>query len=94
MSDVLDNPAESRFELDIDGHVAVVQYRLSPGVITFTHTDVPKALAGRGVGSTLARGALDHVRSRGLNVIAQCEFIAGYLGKHPEYADMVAPRPA
>jgi predicted GNAT family acetyltransferase len=94
MSDVVDNPTESRFELDIDGHLAVAHYRLSSGVITFTHTDVPKALSGRGIGSMLARGALDHVRANGLKVIAQCEFIAGYLGKHPEYADMVASRPA
>ena len=42
----------------------------------------------------LARGALDHVRARGLKAIAQCEFIAGYLDKHPEYADLVASRPA
>jgi predicted GNAT family acetyltransferase len=71
MSDVVDNPAKSRFELDIDGHVAV-----------------------RGIGSMLARGALDHVRASGLKAIAQCEFIAGYLEKHPEYADLVASRPA
>jgi uncharacterized protein len=93
MSDVVDNPAKSRFELDIDGHVAVAHYRLSPGVITFTHTEVPKALSGRGVGSMLARGALDHIRANGLKVVAQCEFIAGYLGKHPEYADLAVPRP-
>jgi uncharacterized protein len=94
MPDVVDNAAKSRFELDIDGHVAVAHYHLSGGVITFTHTEVPKALAGRGIGSMLARGALDHVRANGLKVIAQCEFIAGYLGKHPEYADLLAPRPA
>ena len=94
MSEVVDNTAEHRFELDVDGHVAVAHYSLSPGVITFTHTEVPKALSGRGIGSMLARGALDHVRASGLKLIAQCEFIAGYLGKHPEYADLIAPRPA
>src|SRR6266849_1006813 len=75
---VRNNPALHRFELDADGHTAVAYYRLSPGVITFTHTEVPPELSGRGVGSKLARGALDLVRARGLKVVAQCPFIAGF----------------
>jgi predicted GNAT family acetyltransferase len=94
MADVIDNTAASRFELDIDGHVAAAHYRRSQGLITFTHTEVPKALSGRGIGSRLAAGALDHVRAAGLKVAAQCEFIAGYIAKHPEYTDLLADRPA
>ena len=88
-SEVKDNPAKSRFELEVEGHMAVAVYKLEPGVITFVHTLVPDALAGKGVGSALARGALDLVRARGLKVVAQCPFIAGYIGKHPEYQDLL-----
>jgi predicted GNAT family acetyltransferase len=94
MSEIVDNVAAGRFELDVDGHLAAAYYLRSPGLITFTHTEVPKALAGRGIGSRLAGGALDHVREQGLQVIAQCEFIAGYIGKHPEYAGLLAERNA
>jgi predicted GNAT family acetyltransferase len=86
---VRDNPASHRFELDTDGHTAVAYYSLAPGVITFNHTEVPPALGGRGIGSQLARGALEQVRARGLKVVAQCPFIAGYIAKHPEYADLL-----
>ena len=89
-SPVRDNPAQSRYELDIDGHTAVANYALTPGVITFMHTEVPSALSGRGIGSQLARGALDDVRDRGLKVVARCEFIAGYIAKHPEYRDVLS----
>jgi uncharacterized protein len=62
MSDaVRDNRALHRFELDIDGHTAVAYYRLTPGLITFTHTEVPAELSGRGVGSRLVGGALQLV---------------------------------
>jgi uncharacterized protein len=88
MTEVRDNPARHRFELDLEGHTAVAYYSLAPGVITFTHTEVPPALGGRGVGSQLARGALEQVRARGLKVVARCEFMAGYIGKHPEYGDL------
>jgi predicted GNAT family acetyltransferase len=90
MSDVVrNNTALHRFELDVDGHIAFAQYRRSPGVITFTHTKVPTELEGRGVGSRLARGALEQVRAQDLKVIAQCPFIAGYIDKHPEFADLL-----
>jgi len=87
--DVRDNPTHHRFELDVDGHLAVAYYKLSPGEITFTHTEVPPELGGRGIGSKIASGALDLVRSRGLNVVAECPFIAGFIDKHPEYSDLL-----
>ena len=78
-----------RFELDAGGQMAVAYYHLSPGVITFTHTEVPNELSGRGVGSALARGALDIVRAEGLKVVAQCPFISAFMGKHPEFNDLL-----
>jgi hypothetical protein len=86
---VRNNTELHRFELDADGHTAVAYYRLSPGVITFTHTEVPNELSGRGVGSALARGALDIVRAQGLKVVAQCPFISAFMGKHPEFNDLL-----
>jgi len=89
MSEVKDNPAKNQFELIVEGHTALAAYRLKPGVITFTHTEVPKELGGRGVGSQLAKGALDQVRARGLKVVPLCPFIKAYIEKHAEYADLV-----
>ena len=86
---VRDNPALHRYEMDVDGETASLHYKLSPGVIDLVHTEVPKALGGRGVGSTLARAVLDDVRRRGLKVIATCPFVRGFFEKHPEYNDLV-----
>jgi predicted GNAT family acetyltransferase len=89
MSDVQDNPAKHQFEMIVDGHTALAAYRLKPGVITFTHTEVPKELGGRGIGSQLAKGALNQARERGLKVVPLCPFIKAYIEKHPDYADLV-----
>jgi hypothetical protein len=86
---VRDNPAENRYELIVDGHLAGTYYKLSDGVITFVHTEVPKELGGRGIGSQLVKGALDDVRARNLKVVAQCPFVAGYIGKHADYSDLL-----
>ena len=87
--EVRNNAALHRFELDADGHTTVAHYQLAPGVITFTHTEVPPALSGRGIGSKLARGALEAARSQGLKVVAKCPFVSAYIGKHPEFADLL-----
>jgi predicted GNAT family acetyltransferase len=87
--DVSDNTVKSRYELDVDGHIAFVDYRLRPDRIVLVHTEVPSELGGRGVGSKLARGTLDAVRKRGLKAEIRCDFLASYVQKHPEYADLV-----
>ena len=83
------NIAEHRYELTVEGHLAATYYQIANGVITFVHTEVPDALAGRGVGSKLVKGALDQVRSQGLKVVAQCPFVKAYIEKHAEYADLL-----
>ena len=50
---------------------------------------LPRELGGRGVGSTLVRGALEAIRAKGLKVVAKCPFVAAYMGKHPEFKDLI-----
>ena len=90
---VTDNTARHRFELDVDGTTAVIVYRpAGDGVLELVHTEVPESLSGQGVGSRLVKGALDMIRARGTRVIPSCSFVAAYIQRHPEYADMVAAR--
>jgi predicted GNAT family acetyltransferase len=91
-NEVHDNQSASRFELDVDGHIAFAEYKLAPGIITFTHTVVPKELGGRGIGSILAKSVLGTARTHALKVVPQCEFIAGYIAKHPEFQDLLAAK--
>lgn len=89
MTDVVNNKAQHRYELAAEGHIAAAYYELAGSVITFVHTEVPSELGGKGVGSKLIQGALDQVRADGLKVIAQCPFVKGWIGKHPDYADLL-----
>jgi predicted GNAT family acetyltransferase len=88
---VTDNPDESRFEGWLDDRmVALSAYELPrPDVIRFLHTEVDPEFEGQGIGSVLASTALDQVRARGLRVVARCPFIAAYIRRHREYADLV-----
>jgi uncharacterized protein len=83
------NTEAHRFELEVEGYLATAYYKRSGNVITFEHTEVPPELSGKGVGSTLVKGALDQVRAEGLNVVAQCPFVNAWIGKHPAYAHLL-----
>ena len=86
------NPAEHRYEAHLDGELAgFAEYQLTDKLIIFTHTQVESKFEGKGVGSSLARFALDDVRATGTReVLPLCPFIKGWIGKHPDYQDLVS----
>ena len=86
MSGVTDNPAAGRFETANGGSTAFVEHMRNGDRIALLHAEVPKVSSGQGVGSKLARGALDAVRFEGLKVVPRCEFVAAYIERHPEHA--------
>jgi uncharacterized protein len=92
-AEVRNNPANYRYEIWVDGERAgYTQYGLGRGRIAYLHTEVYEPYEGMGLGSQLARSALDDARARGLMVLPYCPFIAGYIERHlDEYGDLVAP---
>ena len=89
---VVDNPDRHRFEIDLgDGSFAFAAYTMPKGKIMFTHTEVPSAHEGRGLGTLLIESALAAARERGLKVIPICPFFAAYIRKHPEVHDLLDP---
>ena len=90
MSEVRNDIDRSSYVLEQDGHTAYAAYELDGDTITFTHTVVPDAFRGMGIGSRLVQAALEDVRARGLKVVPQCPFVAAYIERHPEWRALLA----
>lgn len=88
---VVNNEAENRFEVQLGAEIAVAEYMREESSIVFTHTFVPTEFEGRGIGSLLARTALDFAREKHLRVVPLCPFIAGYIREHQEYVSLINP---
>ena len=87
---ITDNRAASRYEVALGGQRAGYStYEEEPGRVTFIHTVVRPTFEGRGIGSRLAKFALDDVRSRGLRIVPVCPFVRAYLRGHSEYDSIV-----
>ncbi|WP_067967992.1 GNAT family N-acetyltransferase [Nocardiopsis trehalosi] len=89
---VSDAPEARRYEARVDGESAVAgvaEYIRTAELIAFVHTEVAPEYEGRGVGSALARTALDQARAADLRVLATCPYFAGWIARHPEYQDLL-----
>jgi uncharacterized protein len=87
---VQDSPDEDRYVITVDGRTAgFARYVRRGGRTILVHTEVDPDFEGQGLGSALAAGALDAERSAGRPVVPLCPFIAAYIDRHPDYAELV-----
>lgn len=87
----VDDAHATRFELRSDEELlGFLAYRLTGDDLTLIHTEIDPAHGGQGHAATLVRAALDDARERGLRVVPTCAYVASYIRKHPEYADLVS----
>jgi len=88
--EVINNPGAHRFEVELEGAVAHLDYRRAPGdKLVLVHTEVPRQFQGRGVAAKLAQAALEYARQSRLRVVPRCEFVLSYLRRNPQYMDLV-----
>lgn len=90
--EIIDNTEQKRFEIHIDGLTAFEDYEFfttSQGKegISYTHTEVPEELSGRGITDYLAKSILDDAEAKNLRVKPVCPHIKAYIDKHPKYQD-------
>ena len=92
---VRDVPEQNRYEIrDGDRLLGVAEYERRGDQVRFTHTEVDPSAGETGLGSRLVRSALDDVRASGGTVVPLCSFVRGWIEKHPDYGDLVAPEGA
>jgi len=91
--DIVDNPAERRYEARVGGEVAgIVEYGRIEGRLVALHTEVLPQFGGRGIASSLVRRVLKDAREQGLKVTPRCPFFAAHFERHPEDADLLSQR--
>lgn len=87
---IVNNAVANRFEIAVDGHLAVCDYRREGTTLVLPHTVVPDALQGRGIAALLVQAALDWARAEGLKVRPACSYVASYMQRHPAQHDLLA----
>jgi predicted GNAT family acetyltransferase len=77
------NPAQSRFEVALDGALSVMDYVRAGSTLAITHTFVPPEMRGRGIAETLMKAAIAFAQAERLTIDPVCSYAARYLEKNP-----------
>jgi len=85
------NDALRHLELEIEGTIAFIEFKLSQGKLFLIHTEVPAALKGKGAGNSIVQKALQYAKDNHFKIVPICPFIQTYLKKYKEWNDIVAP---
>src|SRR5450432_230477 len=85
------NDALHHLELEVEGSIAFIEFKLSHGKLFLIHTEVPPELGGKGAGSAIVQKALQYAKNNNYKIVPICSFVRSYLKKHKEWNDIVAP---
>lgn len=83
--------ARHRFQARIQGYLALLDYQIKRKRMVITHTEVPEAIAGRGIAGELTRVALRYARDNKYKVVPKCAYAEQFFERHAEYHDLLAP---
>jgi uncharacterized protein len=81
--------SDRRFELEVEGHTAFINYKLSGNALTLIHTEVPPELGGKGVAAAIVEKALAFAKEKGYKIVPLCPYVQTYLKRHPEWNEIV-----
>lgn len=84
------NNVEHRFEMNVNGGLAVINYKQSMNTIYLVHTEVPERLEGQGIAAALVEKTLRYLEEHHLKLVPLCSYVQHYLHKHPEWMRLVA----
>ena len=90
--EIINNPAENRFEVWVDGQLAKLDYREDGDTIVMTHVGVPLEFRGQGLAAVITKAGLEYARAKSLRVIPMCSYVAAYIRRNPEYIELTRPK--
>jgi len=88
---LIDNEAAKQYEMHAEGLVVRIEYIKTKDAIYLTHTEVPKALEGKGWGSAIIKATLAEIKEQDIKLVPLCPFVAAYIQKHPEWKSILKP---
>ena len=88
--ELIDNKDKSRFEVEIEDKMAIMDYKKKDNKLYILHTEVPKEFEGKGIASAMVKKVLNLIKEKDMKLVSLCPFVSGYIKRHPEYKSLVA----
>lgn len=85
------NDEAKEYQAEFERRKIYIEFIAAKGRIYLVHTEVPKGLEGKGLGSAIVKGTLELIEANGDALFPLCPFVASYIRRHPEWKRILAP---
>lgn len=89
MSDLRNDTANARYEMDEQGQTSWADYRLAGDRLYIDHVESPPALRGSGAAGRLMAALAADARDKGLKITPICGYAAAWLRRSHEFRDLL-----
>ncbi|WP_452221225.1 GNAT family N-acetyltransferase [Lacinutrix salivirga] len=86
------NEDKKRFEIEIDGHFAFIDYKEYGSQIALVHTETDPELSGKGAAAAVVEKTLHYLEDNNIALLPFCPYVFAYIKKHPEWKRIVSPK--
>lgn len=86
------NDAKKRFEIEVDGHFAFINFGEMGSQIALVHTEADPELAGTGAAAAVVEKTLTWIEENGKTLLPFCPYVFAFIQKHPEWKRVVDTR--
>lgn len=83
------NEDRQRFEIEINGHFAFINYKESQSKISLIHTEAEPDLAGTGAAAAVVEKTLQYIQKSEKKLLPYCPYVFAFIKKHPEWKSIV-----
>lgn len=83
------NSSLSRYEMEIDGHVAYANYRIDGEIINIDYVFAPEELRGSGAAGKLMEEIARMARDKKMKILPICGYASVWLRRSKEYRDLM-----
>jgi predicted GNAT family acetyltransferase len=89
---LIKNEDKKRFEIDIEGHFAFIDYKTMGEDIALVHTETEPELRGKGAARAVVEKTLQYLDDHNVGLHPYCPYVFDYIKKHPEWKRIVSPK--
>jgi uncharacterized protein len=89
MSELRNDPASGRYEMDEEGMTSWADYQMRDGRLYLLHVESPPALRGSGAAGRLMKALAEDVKGQGLKITPICGYAAAWLRRSHDYRDLL-----
>jgi len=89
---LINNESRKRFEIEVSGKYAFINYGKFGNQIALVHTETEPELKGTGAAIAVVEKTLYYLESHNIKLLPFCPFVSAYIKRNPDWIRIVSKK--